>query len=378
LAKILVLGGSFLQSDFVDVALNENHQIHVLDKNPNCYLNSFKNIGFSNIDISNFDLVNTFFVKKSFDMIVSPITEIGNKVSSQVANIHGLNYNSIDTVSATTDKSVMRKILNSSNLNEPIVYRLNKETDIKQLEIKYPVIVKPTIGSASRGVTKVNNLNELNNAIERAYLISNNMNNIIFEEFIEGDQYSIETISVDRKHHVLGIVKEYLSESPYFMERFNIIDCKFNELVYNKIKLFVEELLNLLNIKYGPCHIEVKIDDELNIRLIEIASRSGMLRDRLLKTADGENYNKLIIDSYLGNTIEKIQLPKTNGCLGMVAYEEDKIIYAKAEKNNLIFDSYFLKNKSFVEKPKTLTDVVGYFFIRSSDVEIFNNYFVKL
>lgn len=367
-----------MQSDFVNVACEEMHDVHVLDKNPKCYLSYYKNIKFSPIDISNFDLVNTYFLENSFDMIVSPVTEVGNKISSKIADIHGLNYNSIETVLATTDKYIMRDILISSNLNEPKVYQFNKESNIKKIEIEYPIIVKPTVSSASRGVTKVENFNELNKAIKRAYLVSKNNQNIIFEEFIEGDQYSIETISDNGKHYILGIVKEYLSDSPYFMERFNVIDQKFNNLIFNKIQIFVKELLNILNVKYGPCHIEVKIDNKLNIRLIEIASRSGLLRDRLLKTADGENYNKLIIDSYLGNTINEIFLPKTNACLAMIAYEEDNIVYKKAENNRLIFDSYFFKNKLFVDKPKTLTDVVGYFFIRSSNVKFLNNYIVKL
>ena len=162
------------------------------------------------------------------------------------------------------------------------------------------------------------------------------------------------------------------------MERFNIIDQKFNNLIYNKIKIFVDKLLNTLDISYGPCHVEVKIDDKFNISLIEIASRSGMLRDRLLGAAGGENYNKLIIDSYLGNNIHNTSLPNNNACLAMIAYDEDKITYNDAKKNNLIFDSYFYKNKSLVDHPKTLTDVVGYFFIRSSKVEILNNYIVKL
>ena len=45
------------------------------------------------------------------------------------------------------------------------------------------------------------------------------------------------------------------SGSPYFMERFIIIDQKFNNLIYNKIKIFVDKLLNTLDISYGPCHV---------------------------------------------------------------------------------------------------------------------------
>ena len=112
--------------------------------------------------------------------------------------------------------------------------------------------------------------------------------------------------------------------------------------------------------------------------MIEIASRSGLLRDRLLRASGGENYNKLIIDTYLGNTIGKTELPTSNGCLGMVAYEDDLKCYNRAKKDNLITDSYFYPNYSFVKNPTMLTDVAGYFFIKSKDVSVFNKYKVRL
>jgi carbamoylphosphate synthase large subunit len=378
MAKILVLGGSYLQSDFVDVACAENHSVHVIDRNAKCYLSTQKDIDFYKIDIGNLADVDKFFIRHSFDMIVSPITEIGNKVSSQIARKHNLLYNSLDAVSATTDKWLMRDALKSTKLDEPKVLRLREGEKLEKLDIEFPFIVKPTVSSASRGVTKVKDLKELHDAIERALPYCKTINNIILEEFIEGEQFSIETITSKGKHHVLGIVREHLSGSPHFMERFDVLDKYYNFLVIDNIQSFVNELLNALDIQYGPCHIEVKIDEFLNVRLIEIASRSGLLRDRLLRASGGENYNKHIIDTYLGNTIGKTELPTSNGCLGMVAYEDDLKCYNRAKKDNLITDSYFYPNYSFVKNPTMLTDVAGYFFIKSKDVSVFNKYKVRL
>ena len=52
-------------------------------------------------------------------------------MSSQVANLHGLNYNNINSVNATTDKFTMREFLNNSSLEEFKYFKLNKKTDLK-------------------------------------------------------------------------------------------------------------------------------------------------------------------------------------------------------------------------------------------------------
>lgn len=144
-----------------------------------------------------------------------------------------------------------------------------------------------------------------------------------------------------------------------------------------KVQAFINELLNSIEVTTGPCHTEVKIDDENDIRLIEIASRSGLLRDRLIRAADGEEYNNLILDSYLGNEIASVELPKTNALLGIIAYESDFAALENARNDCLIVDSH-LNGFGLAKKPSILTDAVGYYFIRSAEVQILDNYKVRL
>jgi phosphoribosylaminoimidazole carboxylase (NCAIR synthetase) len=375
--KILVLGGSYLQSDFVEVAFNLGYSVHVLDRNPSCFLSNSLKVVFTTIDIADVDAVDQYFSQNEMDLIVSPITEIGNKIASIVSFRHNLNYNSIDTVVATTDKKKMRELLQDSELVEPKVISLCNDLALDSYNFTYPSIVKPSVSSASRGVTLVNNLEELNKAVERAMPFCNELKDIIVEEFLVGDQYSIETISSNGDHSVVAIVREHLSGSPYFMERMDVIDHEENLRLNDKVKSFVQILLSQLKVRFGPCHIEVKIDEELNIKLIEIASRSGLVRDRLIRTANGVDYNELIINSYIGKPLENIELPKKSAMLGIIAYKEDIKQYEAAANADLVFDS-FLNGQKFSSNPTMLTDAVGYYFIQSDDVKIFEKYKVKL
>lgn len=374
---VLVLGGSYLQSDFVRVALDCGFDVHVLDRNPECYLASWNNITFRALDISNTNEVDLYFTNQKFDVIISPVTEIGNKVAAHIAQRHNLLYNSVETINATTDKNIMRKHLKNTNLVEPEVFVLEKSQSITELPFDYPVIVKPSESSASRGVTRVNNLEELDKAVKRAKLYCKEGSTILIEQFISGEQFSVETITANGVHHVVAIVKEELSGEPYYMERNDIIDIAQNRELLPIVQAFVDELLSSLNVTVGPCHIEVKIDEHKNIRLIEVASRSGLLRDRLIRAAKGSEYNKLILDSYLGYSITHINPPVTNALLGIIAYESDLNTFKRAKAQNLVVDSFLGENK-LSEKPTMLTDAVGYYFIQSQNLSVLNNYKVKL
>lgn len=374
---LLVLGGSYLQSDFVQVALDSGHDVHVLDRNPECYLANWNNITFKALDISITNDVDAYFTDQKCDIVLSPVTEIGNKVAAYVAKKHKLLYNSLETINATTDKNVMRMHLKNTNLVEPELIVLEKNQSINELPFDYPVIVKPSESSASRGVTRANNREELNKAVSRAKLYCKEDSTILIEQFIRGEQFSVETVTANGVHHIVAIVKEELSGEPYYMERNDIIDIAQNRELLPIVQAFVDELLSSLNVTVGPCHIEVKIDEHKNIRLIEVASRSGLLRDRLIRAAKGSEYNKLILDSYLGYSITHINPPVTNALLGIIAYESDYNSFKRARAQNLVVDSFISENK-ISGKPTMLTDAVGYYFIQSQNLSVLNNYKVKL
>lgn len=377
--KILVLGGSYMQSDFINTANSLGYEVHVLDMDSYCYASRIKDIKFTSINIADEKLVEQYFVKHKCDVVIAPVTEIGNRIACNISNKLGLNYNPPDTVRATTDKSFMREMLKKNDsLEEPISMNYTSIEDVED-RVSYPFIVKPPISSASRGVTFVRNREEFETALKEVIKYTNNISDVLIEEFIDGDQYSIETLTFSKgKHYLIALTREYLSSPPHYMERMDVISKEENIQFRNFVQEYVSNLLNTLNITVGPCHIEVKIKGN-KIRLIEIASRSGMLRDRLIKTAKGCDYNKLIVDSYLQNNIseENIFTPKSNGLLGVVAYPFDFQVYLNLKKKNLIEDDFFY-SKGLSVQPKQLTDAVGYFFVESEDFSILKDIELQL
>lgn len=364
--KILILGGSYLQSGFIETAVSHNHEVHVLDRNPYCYAIQIAGIKFKDIDLSDKSAVEDYFLSHQFDTVIGPVTELGNRTAAYLGSKYGFLYNSLKTVDATTNKNVMRKVLMDTNLNAPIFKQFESIEDILR-NFSFPLIIKPSISSASRGVTLVRQKNELESAIEEALKYCSSPSEVLVEEYIEGEQFSIETVSSFGNHFIVGITKEIISGPPYFMERTDIVSKEIHEKYSEQFSEYINILLSALDIKVGPCHTEVKVRDG-KIYLIEVASRSGLLRDKILETSQSSNYNELILRSYLGEKLIQADFksPGSNALLGVIMTPEDLKIYLHAKSKNKLYSDYFF-GKGPVIHPKQLVDAFGYFFICSQE-----------
>ena len=220
--KILVLGGSYLQSGLIETAISLGINVHVLDNDKYCYATKIEQVTFNNIDISDLNSVDQYYKSQVFDAVIGPVTELGNAAAANLSAKHGFLYNDMSAVEATTNKSVMRKVLKSTKLKAPN-FEHYKSVDKVLETFQFPLIVKPPISSASRGVTLVNKKEGLSSALQEAHKYCDNINKILIEEYIDGEQFSIETITSRNNHYIVGITKEIMSGAPYFVERNDLI-----------------------------------------------------------------------------------------------------------------------------------------------------------
>lgn len=366
--NIAVLGGSFLQEEFISTAIAKSHNIFILDGNPKCYLANNNDYKFYNIDFSKEEEVLKFCEKNNIVFIYSPSNELGNLIASRLANKIGFNYNSEETVLNTLSKTRQRKHLGKLQLiksPKSIIY----QRDIKSIEnyLKYPMIVKPSKSSASRGISSVVNNVELIEAIRNTQPYLAGEDDVIVEEFIEGVQISVETISLDSKHYIAGITKEILSGPPDFIERSHFMGPEIHENYFNFLRNPINELLTAANIRVGPCHIELKVKNN-EIYLIEMASRAGGWRDYLMKISGYPDYNELIIDAYLNNKIDEncLQPPKQNGLVNILTKVNDLHSFVQGRKDGML-DSFYFNEKGPVPEPRNLIDAFGYAYFKSSE-----------
>jgi len=212
--------------------------------------------------------------------------------------------NPVNITMRCTNKFEMRKAFQIAGLPSPKFIRIGKNQDINLLDIEYPVIVKPTDRSGSRGVTKVHDVNALSIALERAIAQSFEKRAII-ESFLEGKEYSIEYISQLGKHYFLALTEKITTGNPFFIEKGHRQPANISKTLLNQLKRFIPKAIDALGIENGASHTEIKIDNNGHIGIIEIGARMGgdCIGSDLVPLSTGYDFLGMVIDVAVGKIL---------------------------------------------------------------------------
>ena len=233
--------------------------------------------------------------------ICSIASDVAVVTVNYVAEKMNLVGNSIASSGKCTNKHLMRQAFERNGDPSPKSYLVNENVDIKSLDLTYPAIVKPTDRSGSRGIFKVNSAEEATSVFDKSATESFEKKALI-EEFAEGQEYSVEHISYKGTHYFLALTQKYTTGAPHFIETRHLEPAPVNDETLEKIKKTVSHALDSLDIKNGASHSEIKIDDEGNIRIIEIGARMGgdCIGSDLVKYSTGYDFVKMVVQVACG------------------------------------------------------------------------------
>ena len=201
-----------------------------------------------------------------------------------------------------TNKYEMRKAFLNCNVQCPKFVKVSSCFDFDEIEgFRFPLIVKPTDRSGSRGIFKVNAKEELEKAIDASSKQAFS-GEVIIEEFIEGNEYSCEAISYRGTHTILQFTKKYTSGAPHFIETGHMEPADIPQFAIERIESQIKQALDALKIEFGASHSEFKLDAEWNAHIIEIGARMGgdCIGSDLVPLSTGYDFMKMVIDVALG------------------------------------------------------------------------------
>lgn len=253
--------------------------------------------------------------EEKIDGITTIASDVATLTVNYVAEKMGLVGNPDEYSQTTTNKYLMRQCFMEHNVPSPKFCLA--EGNIPEIinSFIFPVIVKPTDRSGSRGVEKVLKMGDMQEAIDRACKESFQMKAVI-EEFVEGREISVESISFRGKHHILQITDKVTTEAPFFVELEHHQPSSLSEDIKSNVRAIVLNALDALHIQYGASHSELKITKDGDIRVIEIGARMGgdFIGSDLVKLSTGYDFLKGVIDVAFGNFEEpKLTEKKCSG-----------------------------------------------------------------
>ncbi len=242
------------------------------------------------------------------DGICSIASDLAMLTVNYVAQQMGLTSNSMAATEVSTNKSLMRQRFAQMGDPSPRSVRVTPETKLDAIDLAYPMIVKPVDRSGSRGVTKITRPDQLAGAVERA-MAQGFEKAAVVEEFAEGIEYSVESLSWQGAHTVLAVTRKYTTGAPGFIETGHIEPAGLDAGTLKRVEAVTRHALTSLGLTCGASHTEIKIDRDGAIRLIEIGGRMGgdCIGSALVELSTGIDFVRAVIETALGRAPENIE-----------------------------------------------------------------------
>lgn len=237
------------------------------------------------------------------DGVVSNASDLTAEVVAYVAGKLGLNATPYDKLIKSRDKFYVRELCKGiENLYMPAYYKY-EGTD----EGLYPCVVKPCEGSAKKGVSYVTSHDEFKKAIDYAEYPKNH--DILVEEYIDGKELSVESISFHNNHQVIQITDKDSSGAPHFVELGHHQPALLSLEVHETVLCVIPKILDRIGYTNGASHIELKYN-ERGLYLIEANLRGGggEISNRLTTMSSGLDYLRCMIDVSLNQFIEPVRI----------------------------------------------------------------------
>lgn len=363
--KIAILGASYLQKPLFEKAISMGLETHCFAwDNPEAVCKEIAHF-FYPISVLDKEEILEKCIEIKIDAITTIATDICMPTIAFVAEKMNLTSNSYQSSILATNKGKMREAFEKNNVCSPKSITISSFETEQFHNFKFPLIVKPTDRSGSRGVTKVENINQLKEAIDRAKSESLE-SKVVVEEFIEGNEVSVETVSWNGNHHVLVITDKITTGEPYFVELEHHQPSSLSKEIQEKIVLETVKALFSLEIKFGASHTELKIDEKGNVYLIEVGARMGgdFIGSSLVYLSTGYDFLRATVEIALGDfNYEKVSNDDFAGVYFLSKETEYLLDYFNSD-SDFIIEKKILNNE--LKNIKNSNDRSGYLIYKSN------------
>ena len=278
--KIMILGASILQKPAIDKAKEMGLSVVAVDMNP-------KAVGFRREDIEK-EYISTIDTSKvleaakkhRIDGIMTLATDMPMRTIAVIAKEMGLPGISEEVAVKATNKGDMRKALAKACVPIPHYFQVSTKKDfitaVNEIRASgYKCIVKPADNAGSRGVVLLTDF--LESSLENVYSYSKKFSrsgDLLVEEYMEGPEVSVETLSIRGKCYIIQITDKLTTEAPYFVEMGHSQPSALSPEVKQMIKEVTVKANGAIGIIDGPSHTEIKVTKE-GPKIVELGARLG-------------------------------------------------------------------------------------------------------
>ena len=230
---------------------------------------------------------------------VNGVLVVGDRptvMAAYITRLLGLPGHSPEAAGIARDKRLSRERLKAAGLPVPEFLAVPSAIDPATVlsRVTFPVVIKPTVLSGSRGVIRADDELSFVTVFGRVQrlLASNEIRElrdpesdvIQIESFIPGAEYALEGMLDHCTFHTLAIFdKPDPMDGPFFEESIYVTPSRVNLGIQRQIQEMVERAARAVGLHHGPVHAECRVNSR-GVYVIEVAARPiGGLCARMLR-----------------------------------------------------------------------------------------------
>ena len=354
---ILLLGGSAQQVIAIETAKRMGLRTVLCDylpDNPGQYHAD----AFHLVSTTDKEAVLKVAINEKVDGILAYASDPAAPTAAYVAEKLGLPGSPYKSVELLCNKDEFREFLATNHFHTPLASGYDSIQkalhEIQSGRFNFPVIVKPVDSSGSKGVSRIDDIQEAEEKMTYAMSFSR-AKRIIVEEYVEKYGYQIagDGLSIDGK-----LVFRYFANDhfdPKCVNPFVPISASFPynmpKEVQDKVHDEIQRLISLLHMGTTTYNFDLRIDKDYNVYLMEVAPRDGgnYIPD-IIKYATGVDLVECSVKAAIGDPIDVSTFGKPQGYWAYYAVHSYKDgildhVYIKPEvaKKNIV-ESHLIKN----------------------------------
>ena len=235
---------------------------------------------------------------------VDGVLAVGDRptvMAAQVARLLNLPGHPPDAAVAARDKRVSRGKFKAAGLPVPDTFTVAMAADPRSIlpRVTFPVVLKPTVLSGSRGVIRADDGVSFVSAFERIRRLlaspdvqemrDSQANVVQVEQYIPGAEFALEGLLERGVLRTMAIFdKPDPLEGPFFEETIYVTPSRVNAGIQAQITAAVTRATQALGLYHGPVHAECRVN-RTGVFVLEVAARPiGGLCAKTLRFEDRE------------------------------------------------------------------------------------------
>ena len=219
---------------------------------------------------------------------VNAVLAVGDRptvMAAYLSRLLGLPGHPPEAAAASRDKRLSRDKLKSAGLPTPSYITVPAAVEAESLleRLSFPVVVKPTVLSGSRGVIRADDPLSFLTAFDRVrrLLASNDVREmrdpeadvVQIEEYVPGDEYAVEAVIDNGRMRTLAIFdKPDPLDGPFFEETIYVTPSRATAATLRQIENAVADAASALGLHHGPIHAECRVNGR-GVYVLEVAAR---------------------------------------------------------------------------------------------------------